>query len=131
MSRAALVVVGVLACAGAAGAWWYVSAAAGSPARLAAINAAETPPAVRRAAQPWARWTVTEQLTAGSVLVLQVETTHLDDALPIARQLVEPHAARYAEVMVYFHRPGRPSTLPPRRVQWSPSRGYVETDYER
>ena len=80
---------------------------------------------------PWARWTVTEQLVAGSVLVLQVETTHLDDALTIARQLVEPVEARYAEVMIYFHRPGRPQTLPPRRVQWSPTRGYVETDYER
>jgi len=131
VSRAALVVVGVLTCAGSAGAWWYVSSAANSPARAAAIDAAQTPPAVRRAAQPWARWTVTERLTAGSVLVLQVETTYLDDALPIARQLVEPHRKRYAEVMVYFHRPGRPSTLPPRRVQWSPSRGYVETDYEQ
>ena len=92
---------------------------------------AETPPAVKRSAVPWAPWTVTEQLVAGSVLVLQIETTHLDDALTIARQLVEPTEARYAEVMIYFHRPGRPQTLPPRRVQWSPSRGYVETDYER
>jgi len=131
VSRAALVVVGVLACAGSAGAWWYVSSAAGSPARLAAVDAAQTPPAVKRAAQPWARWTVTEQFAAGSVLVLQVETSYLGEALPIARALVEPHKARYAEVMVYFHRPGRPSTLPPRRVQWSPSRGYVETDYEQ
>ena len=84
---------------------------------------AETPPAVKRSAVPWAPWTVTEQLVAGSVLVLQIETTHLDDALTIARQLVEPTESRYAEVMIYFHRPGRPQTLPPRRVQWSPSRG--------
>jgi hypothetical protein len=131
VTRAALVVVGVLACAGSAGTSWYVSSAADSPARLAAIDAAQTPPAVRRAAQPWARWTVTERLAVGSVLILQVETLHLADAPAIARQLVEPHKARYAEVMVYFHRPGRPSTLPPRRVQWSPSRGYVETDYEQ
>lgn len=131
MSRAALVVVGVLACVGSLGAWWYVSAAAGSPGRAAAVATAQTPPAVRRAAKPWARWTVTERLTAGSVLVLQVETSHLADALDIARQLVEPVKPRYAEVMVYFHRPGRPATLPPRRVQWSPSQGYVETDYEQ
>lgn len=131
VSRAALVVVGVLACVGSLGAWWYVSAAAGSPGHAAAVATAQTPPAVRRAAQPWARWTVTERLTAGSVLVLQVETSHLADALDIARQLVEPVKPRYAEVMVYFHRPGRPATLPPRRVQWSPSQGYVETDYER
>ena len=131
MSRAALVVVGVLGCAVSVGAWWFVSASSQSPHRSAAAASAQTPPAVKRAAQPWARWTVTERLVAGSVLVLQVETTHLAEALAIARDLVEPLEPRYAEVMIYFHRPGRPSTLPPRRVQWSPSRGYVETDYER
>jgi hypothetical protein len=128
VSRAALVVVGVLGCAVTVGAWFFVSAPA-TPG--AALTAAQTPPAVRRTAQPWARWTVTEQLAAGSVLVLQVETTHVAEALAIARELVEPLKPRYTEVMVYFHRPGRPATLPPRRVQWSPSRGYVETDYEQ
>src|SRR5690606_32295836 len=108
--------------------WVYVSA---PPAHTTRFDAAHTPPAVKRAAQPWARWTVTERLAAGSVLVLQVETTHLGESAAIARELVEPVKARYAEVMVYFHRPGRPSTLPPRRVQWSPTRGYVETDYEQ
>jgi hypothetical protein len=33
--------------------------------------------------------------------------------------------------MMYFHRPGRPDTLPPRRVQWSRGAGYVETDFEQ
>lgn len=128
MSRAALVVVWFLGCAATGGAWWFVSAA--KPGADGHALAAETPPAVKRSAQPWARWTVTERLVAGSVLVLQVETRHLAEALDIARQLVEPSKASYAEVLVYFHRPGRPSTLPPRRVQWSPARGYVETDYE-
>jgi hypothetical protein len=127
VSRAALVVVGVLGCVASVGAWFFVSA---PQARNDRVTTARTPPAVKRAAQPWARWTVTERLAAGSVLVLQVETTHLAEASTIARDLVEPVKARYAEVMVYFHRPGRPATLPPRRVQWSPSRGYVETDYE-
>jgi hypothetical protein len=130
VSRAALVVVGVLACAAFGGAWFMVWARP-APSAPDQPAAAHTPPAVKRSAQPWARWTVTEQLTAGSVLVLQVETTHLDEALPIARQLVAPVESRYAEVMVYFHRPGRPQTLPPRRVQWSPTRGFVETDYEQ
>jgi hypothetical protein len=130
VSRAALVVVGVFSSVVGLGAWWYVSAAARAPVAPATLSSARTPPNVKRAAQPWARWTVTEQLVAGSVLVLQVETTYLEDALDIARELVEPTKASYAEVMIYFHRPGRPTTLPPRRVQWSPSRGYVETDYE-
>jgi len=123
-------VVGVFSSVVGLGAWWYVSAAARAPVAPATLSSARTPPNVKRAAQPWARWTVTEQLVAGSVLVLQVETTYLEDALDIARELVEPTKASYAEVMIYFHRPGRPTTLPPRRVQWSPSRGYVETDYE-
>jgi hypothetical protein len=130
VSRAALVVVGVLCCAAAGGGWRFLSSRQPFPKRLPVLSGAQTPPAVRRAAMPWERWTVTEQLVVSSVLVLQVETTYLDDALPIARQLVEPVEARYAEVMIYFHRPGRPQTLPPRRVQWTPSRGYVETDYE-
>jgi hypothetical protein len=128
VSRAALVVVGVLGCAATLGAWYFVSL---PPDRRTVLTAAQTPPAVKRAAQPWSRWTVTEQLVAGSVLVLHVETMHLGEAVDIAQALVEPEKVRYAEVMVYFHRPGRPSTLPPRRVQWTPTRGYVETDYER
>jgi hypothetical protein len=131
VSRAALVVVGVFASVVGLGAWWYVSAAARAPGPPASITSARTPPNVKRTAQPWARWTVTERLAAGSVLVLQIETTHLDDALDIARELIEPLKTPYAEVMIYFHRPGRPSTLPPRRVQWSPARGYVETNYEQ
>jgi hypothetical protein len=131
VSRAALVVVGVFCGGVGLGAWWYVSAAGRAPLPPPTLSSARTPPNVKRAPQPWARWTVTEQLVAGSVLVLQVETTHLADATDIARQLVEPTKARYTEVMIYFHRPGRPSTLPPRRVQWSPARGYVETDYEQ
>ena len=113
VSRAALVVVGVLCCAASGGAWWLVSAGWPSWTQSSDPTDAETPPAVKQSAVPWAPWTVTEQLVAGSVLVLQIETTHLDDALTIARQLVEPTEARYAEVMIYFHRPGRPQTLPP------------------
>ena len=75
VSRAALVVVGVLCCAAAGGAWWFLSSGRPFPERLPVLSDAQTPPAVKRAALPWARWTVTEQLVAGSVLVLQVETT--------------------------------------------------------
>jgi hypothetical protein len=76
-----------------------------------------------------ARWTVTEHLSAHNVLIAQVETEYLDEALAIAQQLTEPIRAKYAEVLIYFHRPGRPDTLPPRRVQWTPQRGYIQTSY--
>jgi non-ribosomal peptide synthetase component E (peptide arylation enzyme) len=85
----------------------------------------------RQKQNPSARWTVTEHLSAHHVLIAQVETDHLQDAMSIAQQLTEPVKEKYAEVMIYFHRPGRPDTLPPRRVQWTPSRGYVETQYDQ
>ena len=75
VSRAALVVVGVLCCAASGGAWWLVSTGRPSWTQSSAPTDAETPPAVKRLAVPWAPWTVTEQLVAGSVLVLQMETT--------------------------------------------------------
>jgi len=86
--------------------------------------------APRQKHNPATRWTVTEHLSAHHVLIAQVETAHLQDAMSIAQQLTEPVKEKYAEVMIYFHRPGRPDTLPPRRVQWTPSHGYVETRYE-
>jgi hypothetical protein len=84
----------------------------------------------RQKYNPATRWTVTEHLSAHNVLIAHVETTHLDDAVSIAQQLTEPIKDKYAEVMIYFHRPGRPDTLPPRRVQWTRAAGYVETAYQ-
>ena len=84
----------------------------------------------RQQHNPATRWTVTEHLSAHHVLIAQVETDHLQDAMSIAQQLTEPVKEKYAEVMIYFHRPGRPDTLPPRRVQWTPAHGYIETRYD-
>lgn len=88
-------------------------------------------PAVRRQADPFQRWTITEQFAAHHVLVVQVETRHLAEARAIAHRIVPPLLDRYSEVMIYFHRPARPDTLPPRRVQWTRAGGYVETDFEQ
>lgn len=77
----------------------------------------------------WARWSITEHLTAHHVLIAHVETDYLREAVGIAHQIVEPLPRGYAEVMIYFHRPGRPDTLPPRRVQWTTQTGFVETVY--
>ncbi len=38
---------------------------------------------------PWARWAVTEQLSAHYVLISHVETRYLDEAVGIAKQLAE------------------------------------------
>lgn len=79
---------------------------------------------------PWARWTVTGSLSAHHVLIVDIETEYLHEAMAIARQVADPVKFRYAEVLIYFHRPGRPDLLPPRRVQWTPEGDYVETIYE-
>jgi hypothetical protein len=84
----------------------------------------------RQRFNPAARWTVTEHLSAHNVLIAQVETEFLNESVSIAQQLTEPIKDKYAEVLIYFHRPGRPDTLPPRRVQWTPKSGYVETRYD-
>ena len=84
----------------------------------------------RQNRNPWARWSVTEHLSAHRVLIAHVETDYLDEAVAISQQIADPIKERYAEVLIYFHRPGRPDTLPPRRVQWTAKTGYVETVYE-
>ena len=84
----------------------------------------------RQSRNPWARWSVTEHLSAHRVLIAHVETKFLEEAVAITQQVVEPVKGQYAEALVYFHRPGRPDTLPPRRVQWTRAHGYVETVYE-
>lgn len=82
------------------------------------------------ARDPRGRWTVTEMRSAHYVLIFQVETHDLGDALATAQTIVEPFTPRYTEILIYFHRPGRPDVLPPRRVQWTPAHGYVETVYD-
>ena len=88
-------------------------------------------PKARHEANPWAEWSVTEQLSAHHVLIVHVETRRLDRALSIARTLIDPAVKQehYAEVLIYFHRPGRPDPFARRRVQWTPRHGYVETVY--
>jgi hypothetical protein len=78
---------------------------------------------------PWQRWTVTEHLSAHRVLIAHVETDYLDEAVAITQQIAGSIKERYSEVLVYFHRPGRPDPLPPRRVQWTRAAGYVESIY--
>ena len=71
-------------------------------------------------------WQVIDYLSALGVLIIEVETHRLDEALGIARALVHPLADSYIEVLVYFRAPG--TELAAKRVQWTPSGGYVELD---
>ena len=119
-----------LAAAGAAGlvGWAVYEVKRTPPVRPKTISVEVMSP--RQKFNPATRWTVTEHLSAHNVLIAQVETDYLNEAVAIAQQLTEPIKDKYAEVLIYFHRPGRPDTLPPKRVQWTPKSGYVETAYE-
>lgn len=130
MTKAAIAAAVGVCSAASAGTWLWVRPAT-HPATVSALTPAHSLPLVKRAAAPWARWTVTEQYSAHGVIVLQVETTRLGQARAIAVEVSAPLQERYAEILIYFHRPGRPDTLPPRRVQWSRAGGFVETNYER
>jgi hypothetical protein len=84
---------------------------------------------VRRNPNEWARWVITEHRSAHRVFIAHVETRFVNEAVAIAHQIADPVKDSYAEILVYFHRPGRPDMLPPRRVQWTRAGGYVQTVY--
>lgn len=71
-------------------------------------------------------WRVSDYRSALGVLIVEVETHRLAEALGIARALIHPLEDSYGEVLVYFIEPGR--EMASRRVQWTPSGGYVEID---
>lgn len=129
MAKAALIAVW-LAAAGAVGAIGYLGfeLTRGGPVRPQPVSVERLPR--RQPHNQWARWTVTEHLSAHHVLIAHVETDYLHEAVAIAQQIADPVKEKYAEVLIYFHHPGRPDTLPPRRVQWTAAAGYVETVYQ-
>ena len=71
-------------------------------------------------------WQVIDYLSALGVLIVDVETHRLDEALGIARALVHPLEESYIEVLVYFRAPD--TEMAAKRVQWTPSGGYIELD---
>ena len=128
MARAALVVVW-LAAAGMAGVLAFIGYELSRSRTVAAAPERADAWTTRPQSNAWARWVVTEQFSAHRVLIAHVETKFLDEAVAIAQQIAEPVKDRYTEILIYFHRPGRPDTLPPRRVQWSRTHGYLQTIY--
>jgi hypothetical protein len=73
-------------------------------------------------------WVVTTATSAHRALVVEVQAVRLEEALEIARAVVEPVLAKgYEEILVYVHPPGGFTDGPMRRVQWTPQHGYVET----
>ena len=73
-------------------------------------------------------WVVTTATSARNMLVVEVQAVRLEEAMEIARAIVEPVLPKkYEEILIYVHPPGGFSDGPMRRVQWTPQAGYVET----
>lgn len=77
--------------------------------------------------EPPPRWSVTRRVAAHRALVLDIQTSHPDEAVAIARQVCGSESARFDEILVFFY-PVRSQTLL-RRVQWTPQHGFVEDVY--
>ncbi|MSO45273.1 MAG: hypothetical protein EXQ59_00685 [Acidobacteria bacterium] len=76
-----------------------------------------------------AAWAITKATSAHQALVLDVEADHLEHALDIAMQIVEPVRTRdYEEILIYVRQPERREPAV-RRIQWTPRGGYVEMTY--
>ena len=75
-------------------------------------------------------WRLLHQYSAHYVLIVKVETDRIEEAGAIARELVDPVKAAYAEAMVYFYRPPTHGQLASARVQWSRAGGYQLLVYE-
>jgi hypothetical protein len=133
VGRILTVVSWLVALAGLAALWVALTQLTPSPARATAYGSPTAPVRSRPAAPRTASgtWRVVEHLSAEHVAVIHVETDRLREARQIAVALVEPMKEDYAEMLVYFHRPGRRQQLPARRVQWSPYGGYTEMIYEQ
>ena len=77
-------------------------------------------------------WRVLRMATAHGVMTIEIELGDLERSLEVARMLVEPLAATYAEVLVYVYAPGRGTGghAPAKRVQWTGRDVYVELAYD-
>ena len=76
-------------------------------------------------------WHIRNMATAYGAFVIEVEAEDPSQAETIARTLIEPIKDDYDEVLVYVNQRGDDSDLPARRMQWTPSQGYVEITYDQ
>jgi hypothetical protein len=69
---------------------------------------------------------VTHAQASQGALVVEADVIDLSEAMASARAIVEPIRNQYTEVLVYVRRSGAPGRFASRRVQWTPSSGFIE-----
>jgi hypothetical protein len=62
-------------------------------------------------------------------MVIDVEADKPQDARSIAEELIAPLRAKYEEILIYVRPIGSPADALTRRIEWTPSGGFVETSY--
>jgi hypothetical protein len=129
--RSGVIALWIVALLGAVGLAHLVGVVGGPSSHPPPLGAPSSAPTSSLSYPPNKNWTVVHQLSAHNILVVEVETARLDEAGAIAQQLTEPVKDRYSEILVYLYRPGTHGQLAARRVQWTPTTGYVVVDYER
>ena len=69
---------------------------------------------------------IIEMATAHGAFTIEVEVSGEADPPAIARTLIEPLQARYAEILVYFYEQDDSTVLPMSRTRWTAADGYRE-----
>jgi hypothetical protein len=69
-------------------------------------------------------WRVVNTTSAHRMMVVDVDTGRIGEAVAIAHQIVGPLQERYDEVLVFFFEPGVTPRRASLRVQWTPRGGY-------
>ncbi len=76
-----------------------------------------------------AGWTSLGVTAAHAAMVMRLTVDDGYDPMAIARDIVEPLMPSYVEILLYVHDAEREAAMPRLRIQWTPGRGYVATDY--
>lgn len=74
-------------------------------------------------------WTVTRATSALRALVVEVDAIDPDTAPDIARLLVNQAGEGYDEILIYVHALDRTRDPRTRRIEWTPRRGYLASDF--
>jgi hypothetical protein len=69
-------------------------------------------------------WRVVNTTSAHRMMVVEVETHRVNEAVAIAQQVVNPVRDRYDEILVFFFEPDASPRRASLRIQWTPRGGY-------
>ena len=77
------------------------------------------------------RWRIVKMAMAHDIFTIEVEVSDVLNASAVARELVEPLQAQYAEILVYVYAAGEGTGghVPLKRIEWTNATGFSELAY--